>query len=67
MKKITVTIDKLGMPVIEAHGFDGCGCTEATKPLEEALSASGEPAERIMKDEWTGTEKTKAKEYERSW
>jgi hypothetical protein len=36
-KKIKVKISKLGKPVIEAIGFAGCGCTEATKPIEDAF------------------------------
>lgn len=38
VKTITVTIDKKGVPSIEAHGFQGGACKLATKPIEDALS-----------------------------
>lgn len=40
-KSITVKIDRAGRSVIEAHGFNGCGCTEATEQLEIVLGGAG--------------------------
>lgn len=36
-KTITITIDADGAVTVEAHGYNGHGCTEATKAVEEAL------------------------------
>lgn len=47
MKVIRITIDKTGKPTIEADGFHGVGCTAATKPIEDALSA---PGDRVRTD-----------------
>jgi hypothetical protein len=38
MKKITITIDRVGRPKIEAEGFIGGACLAATKPILDALS-----------------------------
>ena len=38
MKKITITIDRVGRPKFEAEGFVGGACLAATKPLLDALS-----------------------------
>jgi hypothetical protein len=43
MKQIIVTIDKVGRPKVEAVGFAGCGCTEATKGIIGALSSNAKP------------------------
>ena len=49
MKKIKVTIDQLGGATVEAIGFNGQGCIEATRKIEAALGS--EPAVRIEKPE----------------
>lgn len=54
-KRIHVTIDPLGNPKIEAVGFNGVGCAEATKGLEEAL-AGGSGFDRVLKPEWSNPE-----------
>jgi hypothetical protein len=41
-KTITVKINALGMPTVEANGFQGGSCTDATKAIEKALSPSNE-------------------------
>ena len=51
-KRITVTIDPLGNPKVEAHGFNGQGCAQATAGIEKALSGNG-GVEREFKEEWT--------------
>lgn len=45
MKQIVITIDKVGRAKVEAVGFAGCGCTEATKGLVTALSSNAKPNE----------------------
>lgn len=44
MKTITVSIDKVGRPVIAANGFTDASCKAATKPIEDALMREGEAA-----------------------
>lgn len=39
-KYVTVDIAKDGSVKIEAHGFDGCGCTTATEQLELVLGGA---------------------------
>jgi hypothetical protein len=46
MKKIVVTFDKRGGSKIEAFGFTGSGCLQATKDIEEAI---GKAENRKMK------------------
>jgi len=50
-KRVTVKIDQLGRPTVEAHGFQGVGCEAATKPIEGAL-AGGQGVDRVLKPEW---------------
>lgn len=50
-KTIRVSIDPLGNTKVEADGFQGVGCAEATKPIEDALAGAG-GAERVYKPEW---------------
>ena len=58
-KKILITIPPYGAPKIEAEGFNGIGCAEATAAFEQALSG-GAIENRTYKPEWsnpeTGTE-----------
>ena len=37
MKEIIVTVDKEGKAEVEAMGFKGSGCKDATKAIEKAL------------------------------
>jgi hypothetical protein len=46
MKKIKVTIDKNGIPRIEAEGFAGVGCKDATRPIEDAFGGKGQSTEK---------------------
>lgn len=58
-RKIKVTIDQLGRPVVEAVGFNGQGCSAATDPIEKALAGDAKAgATRVLKPEWQnyGTE-----------
>lgn len=37
MKQIKIKIDAVGRPTIEAEGFAGIGCKDATKPIEDVF------------------------------
>ena len=52
VERIKVLIDTKGLPVIEAEGFVGTGCTEATKNIEAALSSPAGPASTVHKPEY---------------
>lgn len=51
-KKITVKIDPLGNTKVEAHGFNGEGCTDATKAIEDVLAGGAGGIDRQLKPEW---------------
>lgn len=65
-QKIKVTISPLGLPTVEAVGFNGVGCEDATKALEQAL-ASGGGMERVFKPEWSASEEEGQHEQQRMW
>lgn len=65
-RKISVKIDPLGRPTIEAHGFAGQGCEEATKSIEEALAGGDAQVSKVIKDEWHETADA-AQEQTQSW
>ena len=46
MKKITIEIDAAGNVKVEAHGYKGIGCKDATKALEKALGAVTEDKDK---------------------
>jgi hypothetical protein len=50
-KKVTIKIDPLGRPTIEAHGFAGVGCEAATAPIEKALAGGNGVDVREFKPE----------------
>ena len=39
-KQIEIVIDQLGNVKIDAKGFSGCGCTEATQDIELVLGGA---------------------------
>ena len=39
-RSIKVSIGKFGDTKVEAVGFEGCGCTAATAPIEQALAGN---------------------------
>lgn len=61
-KKITIKIDPLGNPTVEAHGFNGVGCEDATRTLEEALAGGDGNMTRVIKDEWSNADTEVAEE-----
>jgi hypothetical protein len=50
-RSIEVVISPLGKCRVEAKGFDGQGCEDATKPIEDALAGKG-GVSRELKPEW---------------
>lgn len=65
-RKVIVRIDPLGRPQIEAVGFNGIGCTEATQAIEAALAGSG-GVDRVIKPEWFSHSETAEHEQETQW
>jgi NifU-like protein involved in Fe-S cluster formation len=55
-KKIEVVIDPMGNAKVEAFGFQGQGCTDATKAIETALAGGAGQVTREMKPEWHETD-----------
>jgi hypothetical protein len=55
-KRISVKIDKLGRPTVEAIGFNGVGCTSATQGLEQALAGGNGVDVREYKPEHSNVE-----------
>lgn len=51
-RKIIVTIPQFGAPKVEAEGFNGEGCAEATASIERALNSQGVES-RDYKPEWS--------------
>jgi hypothetical protein len=54
-RRIHITIDQMGKPTVEAIGFNGMGCAEATEGIEHALSG-GTGIDRVLKPEWSNQE-----------
>ena len=52
-RKIIVKIDPRGNATVEAQGFNGQGCTDATKAIEQALAGGGGEVTREFKPEWS--------------
>lgn len=55
-KKIIVTIDPLANTTVEAEGFNGVGCADATKAIEQAVAGGGGVVTREFKPEYRGTD-----------
>lgn len=67
-KRITVVIDAIGRSTVEAHGFTGGACTDATKAIEQALAGGPGGVTRVFKPEWQAYDDTSNQEQERqSW
>lgn len=65
-RKIKVTIDPLGIPKIEAEGFLGGSCEEATLPIEKALQGGDGNVERVFKPDYYAVEDT-TQHVEQTW
>lgn len=57
-RSIKITVDALGKPKIEAVGFNGQGCGQATEAIERALAGGDGGVERVMKPEWHNNDDT---------
>ncbi len=55
-KQIKVTISPLGVPSVDAIGFKGANCADATKAIEKALAGGAGDMTQVMKPEWHETE-----------
>jgi len=55
-RRIKITISPLGEATVDAIGFAGESCKEATKALENALAGGIEDLEVIYKPEWNEIE-----------
>jgi len=62
-RKIIVTVDALGKPTIEAVGFNGVGCSDATKAIEMALAGGDGEVSRVLKPEWHNSTDTEQEEH----
>lgn len=65
-KHIKVTIPQFGAPSVEAVGFDGVGCQEATAAIEAALNSSGD-AQVEHKPEWNNSASEETEEQNLTW
>lgn len=65
-KKVTITIDALGNPKVEAHNFQGQSCAAATGGLEKMLSGGGGVTTEF-KPEWTQEDSTAQQQVTQSW
>lgn len=66
-KEIIVTIDQLGNSTVEAVGFKGKGCTDATAAIEAALSGGGGTVDRKMKPEFNQPGGETAQQVKQGW
>ena len=56
MKTIEIVIDPVGRPKIDAKGFTGQGCTNATKAYEDSFDNVGGGKDRKIKPEFNQVE-----------
>lgn len=66
-RRIRVKIDPLGKPTVEAVGFLGIGCTDATAPIERALAGGDGTVDRVMKPEWSQTAEEQDEQNRLTW
>lgn len=66
-KTIKVTIDPVGNSTVEAIGFMGQGCADATKGIEQALAGGAGKVTREIKDEWQMAEEEQQQQQHQSW
>ena len=64
MSTLNITIGKSGKVTIEANGFSGGSCTEATKKLEQAI---GGKAKRDLKSEYYEVDSTNTQTETLHW
>ncbi len=51
MNKIVITISKLGVPTVDAQGFQDGSCKAATAPFIQAFTKPGEAPVEVEKPE----------------
>lgn len=56
MAEIKITISPIGLAKVDAQGFTGTSCAEATKGIENALSGGQVSSTKELKTEWYATE-----------
>ena len=61
-QQIEVTITPQGAVTVEAIGFSGCGCTDATQQLEVVLGGTKAKPKRDYKPEFSMPNTTQTKE-----
>ena len=66
-KIINVKIDPMGNATVEADGFQGQGCEDATSAIEKALAGGSGKVERTYKDEWHESEDAETQNHEHNW
>lgn len=67
-RKIKVIIDPMGNAKIDAIGFQGQGCTDATKVITDAIMGGAGDCESVMKPEWHEVEdETHVNEISQRW
>lgn len=66
-RKVIVKIDAMGNTVVEADGFAGANCVEATTPIEQALAGGSGGMDRVYKPEWSQSEDAHVVEQEPQW
>lgn len=64
---INITIDPLGVPVIEAKGFANGACALATSSIEQALSSGGQNIVKEFKPEYYAPVTDEVQQFERNW
>lgn len=70
-KLINIKIDPFGGSTVEAEGFTGTSCKEATEALEQCLASGAGDITSEIKEEWYQSERTDGTthvhEGEQSW
>ncbi len=68
MKRLVITISPVGTPRIEAEGFNGQGCAEASKHIEDALAGGSGEIDKVLKEEWNNNDTTTdLEQHQRNW
>lgn len=66
-KTIKVTVSPIGESKVEAIGFAGVGCTDATKAIEMAVSGGDGNVTREFKPEWNDNSSSNTTDVHMTW